>query len=74
MCERSLQRKLQTEGVSFRDVVAEARHKLAVVYLGDASLSMTNVACLRGFAEGAAFTRAFKRWTGKAPIEYRKGA
>ena len=35
MSERSLQRKLQTEGVSFRDVVDEARHKLAVVYLGD---------------------------------------
>ena len=33
--ERSLQRNLQTEGVSFRDVVDEARHKMAVVYLGD---------------------------------------
>lgn len=65
--ERSLQRKLQGEGVSFRDVVDEARHKLAVVYLGDPSLSLTDVACLLGYSEAAAFTRAFKRWTGRAP-------
>ncbi len=71
MSERSLQRKLQTEGVSFRDVVDEARHKLALVYLGDVSLSMTDVACLLGYAEGAAFTRAFKRWTGRAPSQFR---
>jgi AraC-like DNA-binding protein len=65
--ERSLQRKLQTEGVSFRDVVDEARHKLALLYLGDQSLSMLDVACLLGYSEAAAFTRAFKRWTGSAP-------
>jgi AraC-like DNA-binding protein len=65
--ERSLQRKLQAEGVSFRDVVDEARHKLAVVYLGDRTLSLTDVACLLGYSEGAAFTRAYKRWTGTAP-------
>lgn len=71
MSERSLQRRLQTEGVSFRDVVDEARHKLALAYLGDTSLSMTDVACLLGYAEGAAFTRAFKRWTGRAPSQFR---
>ena len=50
---------------------AGARHKLALVYLGDVSLSMTDVACLLGYAEGAAFTRAFKRWTGRAPSQFR---
>jgi AraC-like DNA-binding protein len=70
--ERSLQRKLQAEGVSFRDVVDEARHKLALVYLGDQSLSMTDVACLLGYSEAAAFTRAFKRWTGQAPSQVRR--
>jgi AraC-like DNA-binding protein len=68
---RSLQRKLQTEGLSFRDVVDEARHKLAVVYLGDTSLSLTDVACLLGYSEAAAFTRAFKRWTGQPPSHAR---
>ncbi|HEX2660618.1 MAG TPA: AraC family transcriptional regulator ligand-binding domain-containing protein [Polyangia bacterium] len=70
--ERSLQRKLQTEGVSFRDVVDEARHKLAVVYLSDPTLTLTDVACLLGYSEGAAFTRAFKRWTGSAPSQARR--
>jgi len=70
--ERSLQRKLQAEGVSFRDVVDEARHKLAVLYLGDQTLSMTDVACLLGYSEASAFTRAFKRWTGQAPSQARR--
>ena len=70
--ERSLQRRLQSEGVSFRDVVDEARHKLAVVYLGDQSLSVTDVACLLGYSEAAAFTRAFKRWTGQPPSQARR--
>lgn len=70
--ERSLQRRLQTEGVSFRDVVDEARHKLATQYLGDETLSMTDVACLLGYSEAAAFTRAFKRWTGLAPSQARR--
>jgi AraC-like DNA-binding protein len=70
--ERSLQRRLQAEGVSFRDVVDEARHKLAVLYLGDDALSMTDVACLLGYSEASAFTRAFKRWTGQAPSQARR--
>jgi AraC-like DNA-binding protein len=69
--ERSLQRRLQSEGVSFRDVVDEARHKMAVVYLGDPTLSLTDVACLLGYSEAAAFTRAFKRWTGRPPSQAR---
>ena len=70
--ERSLQRKLQAEGVSFRDVVEEARHKLAMLYLGDRSLSLVDVACLLGYSEAAAFTRAFKRWTGQPPSQARR--
>ncbi len=65
--ERSLQRRLQAEGVSFRDVVDDARHELARLYLGDKTLSVTDVACLLGYSEAAAFTRAFKRWTGQTP-------
>jgi AraC-like DNA-binding protein len=65
--ERSLQRRLQAEGVSFRDVVDDARHELARLYLGDKTLTVTDVACLLGYSEAAAFTRAFKRWTGRTP-------
>ena len=45
----------------------EARRKVAMLYLGDKALSMTDVARRRGYSEAAAFTRAFKRGTGSAP-------
>jgi methylphosphotriester-DNA--protein-cysteine methyltransferase len=59
-------------GSSFRDVVDDARHQLAAVYLGDRTLSMTDVACLLGYSEAAAFTRAYKRWIGSAPSQARR--
>lgn len=65
--ERSLQRHLQAEGASFRDVVEDARHGLARLYLDDRSLSPTDVACLLGYSEATTFIRAFKRWTGQTP-------
>ena len=43
-----------------------------LVYLGKPTLSLTDVACLLGYSEGAAFTRAFKRWTGRAPSQARR--
>jgi len=52
--------------------VDEARHKLALLYLGDRTLSMIDVACLLGYSEAAAFTRAFARWTGRAPSAARR--
>jgi AraC-like DNA-binding protein len=65
--ERSLQRRLQAEAASFRDVVDDARLGLARLYLDDRSLSVTDVACLLGYSESATFIRAFKRWTGQTP-------
>lgn len=71
--ERSLQRRLQEEGTSFRDVVDDARKELALGYLGDRRLSVSEVAYLLGYAEAGAFVRAFKRWTGRTPGELRAG-
>jgi AraC-like DNA-binding protein len=71
--ERSLQRRLQKEGTSFRDVVDDARKELALGYLGDRRLSVSEVAYLLGYAEAGAFVRAFKRWTGQTPGELRAG-
>ena len=68
---RSLQRRLQEEGTSFREVVDGARKELALGYLGDRRLSVAEVAYLLGYAEAGAFVRAFKRWTGKTPGETR---
>jgi AraC-like DNA-binding protein len=69
--DRSLQRRLQEEGTSFRGVVDDARRELAVGYLGDRRMTVAEVAYLLGYSEASAFVRAFKRWTGKTPGEMR---
>ena len=64
---RSMQRKLKEEGTSFRDLVDETRRQLAEQYLKDSSLVVSEIAYLLGFAEVSSFSRAFRRWTGRAP-------
>lgn len=73
MSMRTLQRKLRDDGQSFSKVVAEVRESLAMHYIDESHLSLTEIGYLLGFAEQASFTRAFKRWTGKSPSQYRKG-
>ena len=64
---RSLQRQLKLEGVTFRQVVDETRRNLAEHYLKDSTLTLSEVAYLLGFTEASSFSRAFRRWTGRAP-------
>jgi AraC-like DNA-binding protein len=70
--ERTLHRRLLDEGTRFAALVDEARHARALVLLADRSLSAGEVAFLLGYAEPAAFFRAFKRWTGETPQSWRK--
>ena len=72
MSVRSLQRKLQQNGTSFRDVLDSTREDLAKQYVGDMGVELTETAFLLGFSEHSAFSRAFKRWTGHSPKEARK--
>lgn len=72
MTARTLQRRLQDEGLGFTTLVDEARLGLARRYLADASLSVAEVSFALGYSEPSAFTRAFKRWSGCAPAEYRE--
>lgn len=67
---RSLQRRLQDEGASFQTLRDETRKTLANRYLAE-GLSLAEISFLLGFSEPSAFFRAFKRWTGKTPIEHR---
>jgi AraC-like DNA-binding protein len=69
---RSLQRKLQQNGTSFRNVLDSTREDLAKQYVGDLGVELTETAFLLGFSEHSAFSRAFKRWTGHSPKEARK--
>jgi AraC-like DNA-binding protein len=71
MSERTLQRRLQAEGSSFNELLEQARRTIACSYLADRKLAAYEVSFLLGYAEPATFFRAFKRWTGKTPLEYR---
>lgn len=72
MSSRSLQRRLEVEGSTFRDVLAQARKDKALGYLAEHNLSLTAIAFLCGFSDVTAFNRAFKRWFGQSPGDYRK--
>ena len=64
---RTLLRKLKAEGTTFEKTLDELRRKLALHYLGGRKVSVNETAYLVGFSDPAAFSRAFKRWTGSSP-------
>lgn len=70
---RQLQRRLSAHGASFSGLLADARRVLAELYLARGTMNVAEIAYLLGYSESAAFSRAFKRWTGKAPEHYRHG-
>jgi AraC-like DNA-binding protein len=67
---RSLQRKLQEEGVSYQQLVDEVRKSLALQYLSSGQYPLKEISYILGYNEISAFSRAFKRWTGAAPMHY----
>lgn len=67
MGRHTLFRKLRAEGVTFKQIVNELRHRLAVQYLRERKLAVSETAYLLGFSDPAAFSRAYKRWTGRPP-------
>ncbi|WP_281318959.1 AraC family transcriptional regulator [Polyangium sp. y55x31] len=72
MTPRSLQRRLQSEGVSFQGLLDELRHEMALRYLDQPDLGLAEVAFLLGFAEQSAFQRAFRRWQSTTPAVWRR--
>ena len=72
MSRRTLQRKLQENGLTYRGLLEKTRHDLALRYLDDPDKTVTDITFLLGFSEQSAFTRAFKRWHGKSPSAYRE--
>lgn len=71
LSEATLRRRLDDEGASYRTIRDDLRRDLAIGLLGDAGLSLADVAEALGFAETSAFHRAFRKWTGSRPGEYR---
>ncbi len=72
MSPRTLQRRLRDEKVLFNDVLDEMRFRAAKSYLAQRDVAGTEVAYLLGFAEQSSLNRAFKRWSGQTPTEYRR--
>lgn len=71
---RSLQRKLNNEATNFKTLLESTRRELALLYIRETHRSLGEITYLLGFSEPSNFTRAFKRWTGVSPIEYRENS
>jgi AraC-like DNA-binding protein len=67
LSQRTLQRRLENEGSTFGDVLDGVRRDLALRYLEDGKLTLSEIAYLLGYSEPSPFHRAFKRWTGSTP-------
>lgn len=71
---RSLRRHLARMGTSYQQVLDEVRKRLALQYLSTTHLSLYEIAYLLGFSDPSNFRRAFRKWTGKLPGDYRNEA
>lgn len=74
MPPRTLQRRLDGLNMSFRKLVERVRKMQALSYLQDTRMPLAEIASALGFANPGTFHRAFKRWTGRSPGEFRSGA
>lgn len=73
-CSRqTLYRRLREEKATFESLVEQVPRRVARRLLRDAKVSVKEAAYRHGFAEPAAFSRAFKRWTGRSPAAWRAG-
>jgi AraC-like DNA-binding protein len=72
LSSRTVCRKLADEGTSFSDVLQGLRRNLALAYVNDDSIPLTQVAWLLGYEAPTSFTHAFRRWTGESPLTYRR--
>lgn len=71
--ERTLQRRLKEEGATFSLLVDQVRKESALKYLSQPRLGLIEIGCLLGFNSHSNFSRAFKRWFGVSPKDYRNG-
>ncbi len=72
MSSRTLRRRLQTEGSSFKEIAEQARRVKAIDLLQSTDHSLQRIAECLGYSDVPNFCHAFKRWTGRTPSSYRK--
>ena len=68
---RTLQRRLEEQGSSVKEIIDDTRHQMALEYLAQKSHSIKEISFHLGFSDSSNFSRAFKRWEGKTPKQYR---
>jgi AraC-like DNA-binding protein len=72
MSARTLSRRLSEKGITYRELVQKTQMEVSRDLLINSSGSVAEIAFQTGFSEQSAFNRAFKRWTGYTPVEFRK--
>ena len=72
MAPQTLRRHLREEGRGFQQIKDELRRDAAIACLAEPGLTLPEIAQRLGFSEASTFHRAFKKWTGVAPGEYRQ--
>ena len=68
---RTMARYLQKQNTTFQEVIDKLRKDMAFDYLGRSDCTIDEIGELLGYSSAANFARAFKKWTGKAPSEFR---
>lgn len=72
MANWTLQRRLRTAGLTYQEVLLDVRKNMALEYLKDPALQISELSFLLGYSEISAFSRAFQRWHGISPTEWRR--
>ncbi len=67
----SLQTKLAQEDTNFQQLLDDIRKSMSLSYIEQKRIAITEIAFLVGFSDTSSFTRAFRKWTGQSPSEYR---
>jgi AraC-like DNA-binding protein len=71
MSKRTLQRRLEEDGLSYQELLDRVRAEKARALVGDENLELADVAFRLGFSDVSSFSRSFRRWTGVSPGRYR---
>ncbi len=72
LSSRTVYRRLREENITFKTLLNDIKKELAQAYLKDPAYTINDISCLLGFSEPSAFHRAFKRWFGTNPSQYRQ--